>query len=239
MQQQKIKVFVGYDPRFPLSYGVTVRSIRKHSPDVEIIPLLLAHLQAEGIYTRPTHRCPTSGDLRDVISNAPMSTEFAISRFLVPYLAGFEGHAIFVDGDFLFRDDIAKLVTHYSHRHLAVCVVKHDYRDTAALKMGMQQQTSYPRKNWSSLMLFNCAHPALQQLQPAMVNSLPGRELHALRYIRDEDIGGLPEAWNWLEGHSDRLINPKAVHFTRGTPEMGMVPEAYGDEWETLRKELA
>lgn len=237
MDTKNLKVFVGYDPRFPASYAVTVRSIRKHSPNVPIVPIVLSHLQGEGLYTRHTVR-NAAGDLHDTISNAPMSTEFAISRFLVPCLSGFEGYSIFVDGDFLFRDDITRLAA-FANTYDAISVVKHQYADANATKMGGQAQTNYERKNWSSLMLFNCSHRCTRELTPEFVNSVPGRVLHGLRYVPDDQIGLIPEAWNWLEGHSSCDIDPSAVHFTRGTPEMGMQPTAYADEWKTLALEIA
>lgn len=235
MQAHSLKVFVGYDPRFPESYAVTVASIRKHAPNVVVRPIVLSHLQGMGQYTRPTTK--DDGKLHDVISDAPMATEFALSRFLVPFLMGFQGHAVFVDGDFLFRDDIRKLARFIRADH-AVSVVKHEYTDKKKTKMDGQAQSNYERKNWSSLMLFNCAHPALQYLRPENINTLRGRTLHGLGYLKDEEIGSLPESWNWLDGHSKNAIKPLAVHFTRGTPEMGVKPTAYADEWEAQRKAI-
>jgi len=235
MQAHHLKVFVGYDPRFPQSYAVTVASIRKHAPNVVVRPIVLAHLQGMSQYTRPTTR--EDGKLHDVISGAPMATEFAISRFLVPNLMAYQGHAVFVDGDFLFRDDIRKLAR-FIRDDKVVSVVQHEYTDKKKTKMNGQPQSNYERKNWSSLMLFNCAHPALKVLTEEKVNKDTGRALHGLGWLKDEQIGSLPEAWNWLEGHSPKAIKPFAVHFTRGTPEMGVKPASYAEEWEEQRKAI-
>jgi hypothetical protein len=163
-----------------------------------------------------------------------MATEFAITRFLVPQLARADW-AIFCDGDFLWRDDVARLAALADPR-FAVMVVPHDYTPTEAVKMDGQIQTSYARKNWSSLMLWNCRHPAHAAL-PGLVNRWAGRRLHGFEWLDDREIGTLPEAWNWLEGHSRPAIDPRAVHFTRGTPDMaGYAGVDYADEWrEVLR----
>ena len=114
----------------------------------------------------------------------------------------------------------------------ALMCVKHDYAPDDATKMDGQVQSQYSRKNWSSFMIFNNAHPKNTKLCPQYINSLPGRDLHAFCWLDDDDIGALPEKWNWLEGHSDGNIKPSAVHFTRGTPDMpGYEEIPYAQEW--------
>ncbi len=229
------QVFVGFDPREVDAYQVAVHSLRAHCPDAAVEPLLLPHLRGLGLYRREHER--RDGRLWDVISGAPMATEFAITRFLVPHLARADW-AIFCDGDFLWRADVRELVALADPRY-AVMVVPHDYRPLEAIKMDGQVQTRYARKNWSSLMLWNCRHPAHAVL-PDLVNQWPGRRLHGFEWLDDPEIGTLPEAWNWLEGHTSPAIDPKAVHFTRGTPDMaGYEDIDYADEWRAVRDEVA
>lgn len=219
-----MKIFVGFDRREVTAWRVCVESLRATSPAVlDIAPISAPMLRKDGLYTRPESL--RDGRHYDDISDAPMSTEFAIARFFVPRLVS-SGWALFCDGDFLWRADVAGLFALADER-CAVMVVKHDHRPTESVKMDGQAQTQYPRKNWSSLMLLNCGHPAVKALTLAQLNTLPGRDLHAFTWLKDELIGALPAEWNWLEG------SPKAVHFTRGTPDMpGYETSAYADEWQ-------
>ena len=94
-----------------------------------------------------------------------------------------------------------------------------------------QQQSKYPRKNWSSLIVWNCEHEANRMLTPYQVNNQPGRWLHTFAWLAAYEIGDIPHTWNWLEGHSPDWVVPKAVHFTRGTPDMPNMDPPYADEW--------
>jgi hypothetical protein len=87
-------------------------------------------------------------------------------------------------------------------------VVKHDHQPTEHWKMDGQFQTRYHRKNWSSVCLFNCDHPANKALTVDLVNSAPGRDLHAFSWLADDLIGELPPEWNWLVGHSAPMRIP-------------------------------
>ena len=226
----RLKVFVGYDPREAPAYRACVASLRaRSSAALEVQPLVQAHLRGLGLYRRPEEaRGPQTWDL---ISQAPVSTEFSLTRFLVPHLAGRAGWALFCDCDFLWRADVAELLD-LADPEKAVMVVKHDHQPPEAVKMDGCLQVGYPRKNWSSLVLWNCAHPANAALTLDRVNSWPGKALHAFAWLDDHDIGALPEAWNWLEGWSDPGIDPKAVHYTRGTPDMPPYADApFAAEW--------
>jgi hypothetical protein len=166
-----------------------------------------------------------------------MSTEFALTRFLVPALCRAEW-AVFCDCDFLWRTDIDELLALADPRY-AVMVVQHDYTPVEQFKMDGQIQLTYPRKNWSSLVLWNCLHPAHSVL-PELVNTWTGRRLHGFEWLDDKLIGALPEAWNWLEGHSSPALDPKAVHFTRGTPDLpGYEQVPYAGEWHRVHAEIA
>lgn len=211
-----LRIFVGYDGAEDRAYLVCAKSIlRRASIPVQIIPLRQDMVRALGLYWRP----------RDPLS----STEFSFSRFLVPTLAGFHGPALFMDADFLVLADVAELMDYYDPFY-AVQVVQHDYQPTETHKMGGLPQALYPRKNWSSLMLLNTGHPDCFNLTPHVVNTQTGAFLHRFQWCHDEVIGALPEAWNWLEG-TQPLLQPKAVHYTRGVPTIHAGQFAYADEW--------
>lgn len=234
-----LRVFIGWDAREAIAYEVARFSIvRRTSVPVEIQPIVLPEVQRMGLYTRPMEWrdgrrwCP--------ISEAAMATDFAITRFLLPWLAadrrdGSLGWGLFIDADMLVRVDLALMMEHADPRCAVMCV-KHDHRPREAFKMDAQIQAPYARKNWSSVMLWNLDHPAHARLTLKMVNTLPGRDLHRFCWLEDAEIGGLPEAWNWLEGHSPVSIDPAIVHMTRGGPWM---PEwqnvAYADAWRRER----
>jgi hypothetical protein len=220
------KVFIGFDPREQDAYLVCEATVRRSRQAVDVMPIVLEQMRWAGKYKRVTSM--VEGRLWDEISKAPMSTEFAISRFLVPILAGWQGWALFCDCDFMFRGDVADLFDMADERYALMCV-KHDHKPEESEKMDGQIQTSYPRKNWSSLMLWNCGHP-MHAGQQDRVDRWPGLWLHGLRWLPDELIGALPPEWNWLEQ------SPKAVHYTRGTPDMpGYEQSAFAEQW---RQEL-
>lgn len=200
---------------------------------IPIHGVVLAQLQADGLYERPVEHI--AGRMFDVRSrradyNGAMSTEFAISRFFVPRLAG-SGWALFMDCDMLVRRDLAELFA-LADPSKAVMCVQHDYAPTQNVKMDGQPQTAYSRKNWSSLMLFNCDHPANMRLSLKMLNGLPGIELHNFCWLSGPEIGVLPAEWNYLVGEGQECSNPAIVHFTNGCPPMkGYENVEYSDEW--------
>jgi lipopolysaccharide biosynthesis glycosyltransferase len=151
----------------------------------------------------------------DLASNALCSTEFAVSRFLVPILCQ-SGWALFTDCDVVFMANPRALMA-LVEEDKAVMVVKHNHHGEG-LKMGGMTQTDYPRKNWSSIMLFNCDHPANKRLTIQDVNERPGRDLHAFYWLHDSEIGELPAEWNWLVGVTEEPVHPKIAHFTNGGP---------------------
>lgn len=230
-------IFVGYDSRETEAFSVCRRTLRGHG-DIPINPLDLAELRRVGLYWRNTER--RDGKLWDTISEAPMSTEFAISRFLVPTLAR-TGLALFLDCDILARDSLDELFAlAKSDPSKAVWCVKHNYQPTSATKMDGQVQQAYPKKLWSSVMLFNVDHPSNKKLTPKLVNSVPGRDLHALCWLKEEEIGALPSRFNHLVDITvpDEDEEPVLVHFTLGgpwLPEYQDVP--YAEEWMQARRE--
>jgi lipopolysaccharide biosynthesis glycosyltransferase len=230
-----MKIFIGYDSREGRAYDVCKFSIEKRASDlVEIQPLKLEALQRSGQYWRTYDA--HNGVKYDHVDKKPFSTEFTFSRFLVPHLCGYKGWALFMDSDMLMQADVHDLFRLADERY-AVQVVKHEQVITETGKMDGQIQEAYPRKNWSSFMLFNCAK--CTELTVSHVNTMPGAYLHQFRWLTDDQIGELPEEWNWLEGHSSPDIAPKNIHYTRGGPWFDDFPEVmYGDLWMHEENEM-
>lgn len=226
-------IYIGYDPREVAAFAVARHSIRRHlTQPIPIKGLILDDLRERGLYTRPTETRPGVDRpvLWDVISDAPMSTEHANARFLVPHLAG-TGWALFMDGDMLVRANLARLFESLD-RSKAVYCVQHRHEPEPGTKMDGQVQTRYARKNWSSFMVFNCDHPATKSLTPDIVNMLPGRDLHRLCWLDESEIGELDQSWNFLVGHTDPKIVPNVIHYTSGIPSMAGYEDCdFADEW--------
>ncbi|MBM4072676.1 MAG: glycosyltransferase [Planctomycetes bacterium] len=200
------KVFVGWDSREDVAYQVCRSSmLRRASIALDVVPLRQPELRTQGHYWRA--------------ADPLASTEFTYTRFLVPTLMNFSGWALFCDCDFLWLDDVAKLFELADDKFAVMCV-QHDHRPPETTKMDGRIQTVYPRKNWSSLVLYNCGHPDNRALTAEVVNREPGAFLHRFRWLDDSLIGALPKTWNWLEGWDRRPGGgpPSAVHFTRGGP---------------------
>lgn len=242
MNSEIRSVWIGFDPRESDGFAVTRFSIADHcNSPIPVRGLVLPVLQERGLYTRPVER--RDGRLWDPISEAPMATEFACSRFLVPHLAkelpqykGGHGMAVFMDSDMLVRTDIRRLeraiVGQPSWKSKAVWVVKHNHVPSETVKMDNQVQTKYSRKNWSSVMVFNVDHPANDRLTLDLVNSVPGRDLHAFCWLEDDQIGELGPEWNYLVGVNEPVEDPCIVHFTEGLPSMpGYSDQPYANEW--------
>lgn len=226
-----LTVYIGFDPREADAYQVCKASLERHSSiPLNIVKLEMAACQDAGLYRRPFRRAGVQ--MIDVLDGRPFSTEFSFSRFLIPALSLYQGWACFVDCDFLFTDDIAKLGPLLDPSK-AVMVVKHDHIPAENTKMDGVSQVSYPRKNWSSLVLWNCSHPANRALTADAVNTLPGRALHGFDGLTDDQIGGIPATWNWLSGVTEQLDEiPSAIHFTLGVPSMkGHEHSPYADLW--------
>lgn len=239
MNSPPMSIWLGYDQRETTAFAVAKYSIRRFDRYIPVHGLVLDTLRAAGLYYRPMSRRPISpkgGIMFDDISDAPMSTEFSISRFLVPILAR-TGWALFADSDVIFRVNVNRLFD-LARPDKALMCVHHDYVQSTGIKMDGQVQTVYPRKNWSSVMLFNCDHPAnKKRLTVRLINEAPGRDLHNFCWLLDDEIGELPPEWNYCVGHSK--LNGKApaiVHFTDGVPDMpGYEDQEYADEWRAMR----
>jgi lipopolysaccharide biosynthesis glycosyltransferase len=201
--QDMMRIFLGFDARETVAFHVASHSIHAGSSiPVSIAPLMLSQLKS--VFDRP----------RD----PKQSTDFAFTRFLVPYLCGFQGWAVFADGDILVRRDVAELWALRDDRY-AVRVVKHDHQPKETRKFLGQVQTAYEKKNWSSLMLFNCAK--CEKLTPDYVARTAGLDLHQFRWLSDEAlIGELPHEWNVLVGFDPAPLADHAavLHYTIGGP---------------------
>lgn len=223
----KRSIYIGYDPREHTEFEVAASTAARFS-DAKVSPIRLPEMRARGLYRRDVVR--RGAQLFDPISDAPMSTEFAISRFLTPRLAG-SGWALFMDSDVLVRGSLDDLFALADPGYAVMCV-KHHHQPDEIVKMDGQAQTRYVRKNWSSVCLWNVDHPSNQRLTVEMVNSVPGRDLHSFSWLENHEIGSLDTRWNFLVGHSPEGINPSIVHFTDGTPLMrGYENQPYADEW--------
>ena len=225
-------VFIGYDPREDDAFRVaraSIQGLAKQGP-VWIHPLKIDRLRSLNLYWRP-HRV-VDGQLYDVVSDAPMSTQFAISRFFTPNLQPTgHGWALFIDCDFMARADINELFV-LADPTKAVMVVKHEQPAAESVKMDNQIQTVYARKNWSSMMLFNCDHPANKALTLEYLNSARGIELHQFGWLDDQVIGEIPIEWNHLVGVNRPNADAKLVHHTLGVPSMaGYENSEFAEEW--------
>lgn len=224
------RVVLGLDAHETRACTVARASLLAHTPKDAI---QIRHINREVVspsYTRPTTTMP-SGQLFDDLSGAPMSTDHAIARFFVPYLYDYKGWALFCDGDVLFRRDVRELFAMADDRY-AVMVVQHPPQVDEHAKKGGQIQQAYPRKNWSSVMLLHCGHPANRALTLDVLNAWPGRDLHAFAWLKDEEIGALSPAWNYLVGVNPPQTDPALVHFTLGTPDVpGHQRDPFADEW--------
>ena len=226
MENSISKFFIGYDSKEDIAYRVCKFSILKNTKSkISINSLKLYELISKGMYTR----------LVDPLA----STEFTYSRFLVPALMNFKGWAVFCDCDFLFFEDVAKLSLELDPNKAIYCV-QHDYTPKEKHKMDGQKQTIYPRKNWSSFIVFNCSHPSNKKLTIDLVNQETGSYLHQFKWLKDEEIGSLDERWNWLEGWTSNHNSnkPFAVHYTRGGPWFEEWQDVeFSNEWIATRDE--
>lgn len=197
---EAIPIYIGYDPREPVAYHVCVNSIITHATrPVAIIPLALNLLKGY----KETH-----GD---------GSNEFIYSRFLVPWLQHWLGWAIYLDGDMVITSDISELWD-LQRDDCDVMVVKHDYTTRMSRKYLGAVNPDYPRKNWSSVMLWNCRNFPNRILTPQFVQKQPGSYLHRFQWLADERIGQLPAEWNWLPDEYGANAQAKLLHWTLGTP---------------------
>ena len=214
-----LKIWIGYDEAEHSAAMVCAESVRR-ATNGEIEPTFLKQdvLRACGLYTRPETR---KGAQRwDTISDAPCSTAFSLTRFLTPILAQ-SGYALFIDCDMVVYSDPRDMITEANMRSddWALACVKHRrYTPAEKTKMMGLRQTAYRRKNWSSVMLFNCDNPGMSALSLDDVNRKTGSYLHQLDWMDDDMIVGLNDSWNQLVGVRPTIRAEGIVHFTNGGP---------------------
>lgn len=238
MSNKPCSVWIGYDPRETAGFAVARFSAKRHmAMRLPTRGLVLDNLRRDGLYRREMQtRAGPMGHpiLWDPISEAPCSTEFAISRFLVPILAK-EGWAMFMDCDVLVRANLNRVFDSLDPSKALYCVKRREMPDASGTKMDGQMQVPYRRKLWSSVCIWNCEHSATRALTLNMVNTWPGRDLHAFTWIDDTEIGELDPAWNHLADIDPvPACGPKIVHYTLGTPDMeGHDGGSFSEEWWT------
>ena len=195
-----LNIFIGFDQKEAVAYHTFVQSlIEKSSVPLSIVPLAENNLN----FYNESHNDGTN--------------KFTYSRFLIPYLMDYNGWAIFVDGDMVCLSDIKELKSYFDPKY-AVSVVKHDYKTKQKLKYFGQKNEDYPRKNWSSVIIWNCSHPKNKILTPSLIDSKDGAFLHRFKWLNDVDIGSLPKSWNWLAIEYPEKENLDLIHYTLGTP---------------------
>ena len=214
-----INVFIGFDEGEKVSYHILSESIRRQSSvPVSITPLCLSNIPEFKRELQPNQ-----------------STEFAFSRFLVPYLSDYKGWSLFLDSDMMFRDDIKNLWDMIDKDKSIMCC-KHDYVPKQNVKFRGAKNEAFPKKNWSSFMLMN--NHRCKMLSKEYVETATGLELHQFKWTHEENVGELPLEWNWLVGEYDYNKNAKNVHWTLGGPYFKDYAKSdYADEWFRLYNE--
>ena len=209
-----INIFIGYDEGEKVSYHILSESIRRHSS----VPLSITPLCLNNIPEFKREKQPNQ------------STEFAFSRFMVPYLSNYKGWSIFMDCDMMFRSDIKDLWDLRTYKYSVMCC-QHDYEPKQGIKFRGAKNEPFPKKNWSSMMLFH--NSQCTKLTPEYVNTATGLELHQFKWLeRDHMIGNIPLEWNWLVGEYDYNEEAKNVHWTLGGPYFKDYARSdYADEW--------
>lgn len=198
------RVYVGWDCRDPRALDVCLFSIQRHASDlVEIVSL------------KPKSVTALCGPDPD-----PQRAKQALARYLVPALNSFEGWAAFVSSDVLFQADIYDLWKHRDPRY-AVMGVPATESDAPGAPLR------------SSLLLWNCGHPANRSLTPEMVASQEAETLAEFGWLQRNMIGALPSAWCWREGASDPDLAPKAIEFAPRKPWISEEDLCrYADRWQ-------
>ena len=195
-----MKIYIGYDPRETIAYHVCVQSI------------IINTLKSFSI--QPLVREAISNYVENKFDG---SNAFIYSRFLVPYLNEYRGWALFIDGDMICQDDLSKLFEGLD-KEKAVYVVKHNYKTKAAKKYLNNDNVDYPRKNWSSVIVWNCGHKDNSVLTPDYINNSTGSHLHRFGWLSDNFIGELSPTWNWLVDEYEENRDASILHYTLGTP---------------------
>lgn len=199
-----LRVFIGLDERQPIAYNVAQYSLTQAaSVPVAVTPLILRQL--------PIKR-------RGL-------TDFTYARYLVPWLCGFQGSALFIDPDTMTRGDIAKLPW---SRPESVCVVPH----TSVEKGGETVSTMFER---NAVMLFNCEK--CTKLTPEWIDDGENAPNKLMEWA--QSIGELDRSWNHLVGYDVPNSAANLVHFTMGIPcHPETKGDEFGDEWRAAHRQM-
>lgn len=220
MKLNKITVVVGFDQKEAIAYHTFCQSIlEKSTIPVHFIPLAINSLY----FYNENHN--------------DGSNNFIYSRFLTPYLCDFKGFAVYADGDMICNADISELADLFDTSK-AVQLVKHDYKTKRSIKYFGNENKNYPRKNWSSMVIFNCQHPANRVLTPQFIQEHDGAFLHRFQWLQDDEIGELDSTWNYLAIEYKPRKDVKLIHYTLGTPCLVDFKEAEMSEiwWNTYSR---
>lgn len=233
---EPLKIYIGHDSREAIASDVAASSISRNTRyPIKFYFLKHRALRSAGFFKRSWMVDADTGNWRDLVDGRPFSTEFSHTRFLIPELQKFKGWALFMDADMIFyQHDIAKLFERCDPKYAIMCVKHHHDVHNEAEKMDGRLQQKYYRKNWSSFVLWNCAHPSNREITKEKINFMSGRDLHAFNWLKDEEIGALNFHYNYISGVSPILPNkPHVIHYTEGGPwfeECKNVP--YADLWD-------
>ena len=216
----KLNMFIGYDSREKIASQVCKFSLQKNTDiPIKINFLKINELKKKKLYKRQID--PKS------------STEFTFTRFLVPHLSKFKGWSIFCDCDFLWLGNLKEIQKLFNKKYAVMCV-KHNYKPRKNFKFDNKRQYIYPRKNWSSMVIWNNEHKSNKKLTLKKINTKGGKYLHRFGWLKDSEIGTIPHNWNWLAGYYkvSKLNYPKAIHFTDGGPwHKGYEKVEFSDQW--------
>lgn len=233
-----LSIYIGFDSREATASEVAAHSIRKRaSKPININFLKHRDLRKRGLFFRKWEVDPKTGENIDVIDGKSFSTEFSHTRFLIPALMNYTGWALFMDADMLCLSDIAKLFALRDESKAVMCVKHNHVIKGSPKKMDDREQSGYPRKNWSSFVLWNCGHPANQVVTPNYVSSAKGPDLHRFSWLPDSYIGELPYTYNYISGVSSKLPiesggRPHVIHYTEGGPWFENCKKApYASHW--------
>ena len=200
MNSKLTNIFVGFDQKEAVAYHTFSQSLIENSSiPISITPLAENNLN---VYEE---------------KHSDGTNKFTYSRFLIPYLMNFQGWAIYFDGDMVCLSDVKDLIQNFDENN-AVQVVKHDYKTKISLKYFGHKNENYPRKNWSSVILWNCGHPNNKFLTPEFIGNKDGAFLHRFKWLQDNEIGEIDKKWNWLAIEYPEIQDPKLIHYTLGTP---------------------
>ena len=195
-----IDLIVGFDQKEAVAYHTFVQSVIENASNpVRFMPLNMKSLKE---YSE---------------KHNDGSNEFIYSRFLVPHLMNFKGWAIYVDGDMICVEDIKKLWDLRDEKY-AVQVVQHDYQTKVKKKYWGNKNENYPRKNWSSVVIWNCEHEKHKILSPNFIQNQTGSFLHRFHWLNDDEIGDIDKKWNWLAMEYEEKKGINLIHYTIGTP---------------------